>query len=104
MAGNFFFLWGIEKVKAILSRVKLPQNFIISTSNSTPKFTQQTRGIELASTDCLILVKFQKGSEGSKEGQRLLLALILVFFSLPLPLSILWYELQCVSISITQTP
>lgn len=54
MAGHFFFLWGIEKVNAILSSLKLPQNFIILTSKSTPKFIQRTRGLGLAATACLI--------------------------------------------------
>lgn len=81
MAGHFFFLWGIEKVNAILSSLKLPQNFIILTSKSTPKFIQRTRGLGLAATACLILVKFQKARESSKQGQGQVHTVIHVPFS-----------------------
>lgn len=69
MAGHFFFLWGIWKVNAILSSLKLPQNFIILTSKSTPHCIQRTRGLELATAACLTLVKFHKARESSKQGQ-----------------------------------
>lgn len=81
MAGHFFFLWGIEKVNAILASLKLPQNFIILTSKSTPKFIQRTRGLGLAATACLILVKFQKARESSKQGQGQVHTVIHVPFS-----------------------
>lgn len=90
-------------MNAILSSLKLPQNFIILTSKSTPKFIQRTRGLELAATACLILVKFQKARESSKQGQGQLHTLIHAPLSLLsfLFLFILWYELQCIYISIT---
>lgn len=102
-AGHFFFLWGIEKVNAILSSLKLPQNFIILTSKSTSKFIQRTRGLELAATACLILVEFQKTGESSEQGQGQLHIFIRAPLFLPSfpSLSILRYERQDRSISIT---
>lgn len=69
MARHFFFLWGIEKVNAIFSSLKLPQNFITLTSKSIPNCIQRTRGLEPATTARLTLVKFQKAGESSKQGQ-----------------------------------
>lgn len=69
MVRHFFFLWGIEEVNAILSSLKLPQNFITLTSKSTPNYIQRTRGLEPSTTACLTLVKFQKARESSKQGQ-----------------------------------
>lgn len=69
VARHFFFPWGIDKVNAIPSTLKRPQNFIILTSKSTPKLTQRTGSLEPPAAACLILVTWQKGKEGSEERQ-----------------------------------